>query len=168
MDVNANDGHNVLKYILNNAIIEGGAGFLQLSENNARILRYADVLLLKAEAIVRSNGSLSDAIALVNEVRERARNSGDGASMPADLATPASAEEALDINFQERRVELAFEEGHRWFDLRRRHLAGEIDLTTWDFDPIRTDFAFAEKNLYFPLPEVEVLQSQNLNQNPGY
>ena len=116
---------------------------LGLSQNNPRILRYADVILLKAEAIVRSGGSLADAIALVNEIRARARASGDGATVPADLATPGTGAEALDLIFRERRLELAFEEGHRWYDLRRRHL-----LVKWTLQPliltVRTDFAFEE------------------------
>lgn len=167
MPVSASEGHNVLKYILNNVNTPDNS-WLGLSQNNPRILRYADVLLLKAEAIVRSGGDLAEAIDLVNRVRERARNSEPGASVPADLATPATREEALDIIFAERRRELAFEEGNRWFDLRRRHMAGEIDLTNWEFDALRTDFDFKEFNLNFPLPEAEVLQSPNLNQNPGY
>ena len=167
MDVNASDGHNVVKYVVNNATTEQQA-FLGLSINNPRILRYADALLLKAEAIVRSGGNLDEAIGLVNEIRERARNSEPGATVPADLATPATSDEALDLIFAERRRELAFEEGNRWYDLRRRHMAGEIDLTTWDFEALRPDFDFNEFNLNFPLPESEVLQNPNLNQNTGY
>ncbi len=166
-DVDASEGHNVLKYVLNNVTTPDNA-FLGLSQNNARILRYADALLLKAEAIVRSDGDLDDAIALVNQIRTRARQSKAGATVPADLPTPATKAAALDIVFAERRRELAFEEGNRWFDLRRRHLAGEIDLTSCDFDPLRPDFKFEEKNVYFPLPETEVLQSPNLDQNAGY
>ncbi len=174
MAVNASNGNNVRKYTLNPAPVPGNGGFaegLQLAANNPRILRYADVLLLKAEAIVRSNGAngtLTDAITLVNQVRARARTSGGVSLVPADLATPADAPTALNIIFNERRVELAFEEGHRWFDLRRRHIAGEIDLTTWDFDAVRTDFEFKATNINFPLPEVEILQSPNLEQNSGY
>jgi hypothetical protein len=167
MSVEAADGTNVRKYILNNVTTPDNP-WLGLSQNNPRILRYADVILLKAEAIVRSGGSLADAIALVNEIRARARASGDGAMVPADLATPGTGAEALDLIFRERRLELAFEEGHRWYDLRRRHLAGEIDLTTFDFDPLRTDFAFKEFNINFPLPQTEVIQSTNLTQNEGY
>lgn len=167
MSVEAADGTNVRKYILNNVTTPDNP-WLGLSQNNPRILRYADVILLKAEAIVRSGGSLADAIALVNEIRARARASGDGATVPADLATPGTGAEALDLIFRERRLELAFEEGHRWYDLRRRHLAGEIDLTTFDFDPLRTDFAFEEFNINFPLPQTEVIQSTNLTQNEGY
>ncbi len=167
MAVDAANGHNVRKYILNNVYTRDN-GWLGLSINNSRILRYADVLLLKAEAIVRSGGDLSEAIDLVNQIRTRARASKVGATIPANLAIPGTKAQALDIIFAERRLELAFEEGHRWYDLRRRHLAGEIDLTTLNFDALRADFNFKEFNINFPLPETEVLQSTNLNQNVGY
>jgi hypothetical protein len=134
-------------------------------------LRYADVLLLQAEAIVRSGGDLGAAIELVNQVRTRARQSSpDGmeAAVPANLDAPTTAEDALEIIFRERRLELAAEEGHRWYDLRRRHLAGEIDLTRWDFSSVRSDFEFQDFNIHFPLPSSEVIQNPNLNQNTGY
>ncbi len=164
------ENHNVLKYILNNAYVPNLVG-QGCSMNNPRILRYADVLLLKAEAIVRSGGDLNEAIGLVNQIRQRARLStpdGTEAAVPADHGPQADRDTVLDLIFQERRLELACEEGHRWYDLRRRHLAGEIDLTTWDFSSVRSDFDFQSFNINMPLPENEVLQSPNLNQNTGY
>lgn len=164
----ADENQNVRKYVSTDEEIPG-ANPNQLSANNTRILRYADALLLNAEAIVRTGGSLSDAIALVNQVRERARNSAETPSaVPADLTVPATADEALELIFNERRLELAAEEGHRWYDLRRRHIAGEIDLTNWDFSSPDPTFNFQPFNVYFPLPENEVIQSPNLNQNEGY
>ena len=74
----------------------------------------------------------------------------------------------LEWIFQERRLELAFEEGHRWWDLRRRHIAGEIDLTKHDFSSTRTDFKFEAKHVYFPLPDREVNDNPNLINNTGY
>ena len=164
------DNHNVLKYILKNAYVPSGVG-QGLSQNNPRILRYADILLLKAEAIVRSGGDLNEAIGLVNQIRQRARMStedGVEAAVPADYGPQGDAATVLDLIFKERRRELAFEEGHRWFDLRRRHLAGEIDLTNWDFSSVRADFEWQPFNINMPLPENEILQNPNLNQNTGY
>ena len=162
---------NVMKYVRNTAFVKNGPGD-GISINNPRILRYADVLLLKAEAIVRSNGNLSEAIGLINQVRERARNSaedGTPSAVPADRSTSeSSSATVLEWIFQERRLEMAFEEGHRWWDLRRRHIAGEIDLTKHDFSSTRTDFGFEAKHVYFPLPNREVNDNPNLNQNPGY
>lgn len=162
---------NVKKYINNTAWVSGWGGEGNgLSVNNPRILRYADVLLLRAEAIVRSGGNLVEAVGLINQVRERARNSGEAPSAaPADR-NPGGADAAtvIDWIFEERRLELAFEEGHRWWDLRRRHIAGEIDLTAWDFQSQDLDFNFEERHIYFPLPEQQVVENPNLDQNPGY
>ena len=138
------------------------------SEVNPRIIRYADVKLLYAEAIVRSGGSIATAIAEVNDIRERARNSADVPALePADLAAPASADVALDLIFAERRLELFAEEDHRWVDLKRRHLAGEIDLTTWNFDSYLEPASFLPRNINFPFPNGEVID-RALNQNEGY
>ena len=163
---------NVVKYSKDGNRVGSWASGYNANRNNPRILRYADVLLLKAEALVRSGGSTSEAIGLINQVRERARMStedGTEAAVPADLdVNESNADTILDWIFKERRIELAAEEGHRWYDLRRRHMAGEIDLTSWDFSSVRSDFAFQEDNLVFPIPTNEVVQNPNLNQNTGY
>lgn len=165
---------NVVKYTRNGkAWPRGGLSKnYEQSLNNARILRYADVLLLKAEAIVRSGGNLAEAVALVNQVRERARNStedGIPSAVPADRSTTETDPDVVkDWIFIERRLELACEEGHRWWDLRRRHIIGEIDLKSWDFSSLALDLKFEDYNINFPLPDSEVINSPNLNQNTGY
>jgi len=182
------NNNNILKYVQtsasyntnpwvtpNNNGLNGGT-----SVNNPRILRYADILLLKAEAIVRSGGSLSEAVGIINQIRDRARKSTfiasvaptplpAAASVPVDRNTTESdANTVLEWIFTERRLELACEEGHRWFDLRRRHLAGEIDLKTWNFGHTQIGSGFQDKHIYFPLPAGEVTNNTNLIQNPGY
>lgn len=162
---------NVKKYIRNSAYAEGwGGASYELSVNNPRILRYADVLLLKAEAIVRSGRNMGDAIGLINEIRERARNSGDEVSIVPSDRDIAESDPAVVLEwiFQERRLELAFEEGHRWWDLRRRHMAGEIDLKDLDFQSLDLNFKFEDNNINFPLPEIEVVENPNMEQNIGY
>jgi starch-binding outer membrane protein, SusD/RagB family len=162
---------NVVKYTRDGMWTNGKQANEQ-SKNNPRILRYADVLLLKAEAIVRSGGSLSEAIGLVNQVRARARKStttGEESPVPADMnAGETNTATVLEWIYQERRIELACEEGHRWYDLRRRHMAGEIDLKSWNFNSKRIDFQFRDHNINFPLPEIEVIENPNLIQNTGY
>ena len=162
---------NIMKY-LRNAKQEGWtAWWMGVFSNSPRILRYADVLLLKAEAIVRSGGSLSEAIGMINQIRERARNSaGDTPSeVPANRnVSETDRNTVLEWVFQERRLELAFEEGHRWWDLRRRHIAGEIDLKKYNFGSLNGNFNFKDHNVYFPLPGREVIDNPNMEQNPGY
>jgi len=176
LDVIAAGGrHNIKKYIRDAVYTNnGGDDWFGAANNNPRILRYADILLLKAEAIVRTGGSLSEAIGLINQIRERARN-----SVMADGAPPSEIPANRDVNqadratvlewiFQERRLELAFEEGHRWWDLRRRHIAGEIDLKAYDFGSMDAAFKFSDFNVNFPIPSRELDNNVNLKQNPGY
>ena len=162
---------NILKYT-HNAKYVPGAIEEGISTNNVRILRYADVLLLKAEAIVRTGGSLSEAIGLINQVRERARNSdasGTPSAVPADKNVQESDRNTvLEWVFQERRLELFAEEGHRWWDLRRRHKAGEIDLKTFNFGSRNSNFEFKDHNINFPIPGREVNPNPRLKQNDGY
>lgn len=140
------------------------------SHNNTRMLRYADILLLKAEAIVQSGGSLAEAIELVNQVRTRARNMVAGGAAPANRPTDeANRETVMDWIRQERFLELAGEEGNRWYDLRRWHLGGQIDLANWDFDSMSPELDFdVSKHLCFPIPNREVDLNPNVVQNPGY
>lgn len=142
--------------------------------NNPRILRYADILLLQAEAIVRTGGSLAEAVDLVNRVRARAGAVEAGSDPDATFvlydATGATAEQVLDWIFLERRIELAFEESHRWWDMKRRHWLGEIDLTDYtqeDWGSL-TEVAFTEDNLFYPYPQRELVLNPELNQNQGY
>lgn len=142
--------------------------------NNPRILRYADVLLLQAEAIVRTGGSITEAIGIVNQIRARA-GAVDAAGDPDATfvlydAAGVTAEQALDLIFAERRVELAFEESHRWWDMKRRHWLGEVDLTTYtqeDWGSL-TEVEFTEDNLFYPYPQSELILNSELNQNQGY
>ena len=158
----------ITKYVFNNVTSNSGVGSL----NNPRILRYADVLLLKAEALVASGGSTTEAIALVNQLRERARNSADSATaaVPADYdPNETDRERVMEWVRNERFLELAGEEAHRWFDLRRWHLGGHIDLADWDFSSARSDFNFeVDKHLYYPIPTSEVDLNPNVQQNDGY
>jgi hypothetical protein len=78
---------------------------------NTMILRYSDVLLIYAEAVLGTEGSTSDAAALsaFNNVRQRA------GLLPKESIT-------LDDIMHERRVEFAFE-GDYWFDIQRQGFA---------------------------------------------
>jgi tetratricopeptide (TPR) repeat protein len=130
---------------------DDAAGDLNLTNpNNYRAIRYADVLLMAAEAYNR--GEIDDAKAreYLNQVRRRAFGDNNH-----DITASGAA--LTDFILAERRVEL-FGEGHRFFDLvRTGKAAGTIP-----------GFA-ANKNELFPLP-IEEIQFANGNweQNPGY
>jgi starch-binding outer membrane protein, SusD/RagB family len=144
--------------------------------NNSRVIRLSDVKLMQAEALIQSGGSTTTALALINEVRKRARESAAKVSaLPADRpATETNRTRLMQWVIEERRLELAFEEGTRWYDLRRWQLGGVLrdvyakDLTSWDFGAQSPAFKYTNNNLYLPLPSSELALNANLKQNPGY
>lgn len=156
------------------------SGFHGGSVNNERILRYGDLVLLAAEAALKT-GNPAAAIGYLNEIRTRARawgaasGNGDGV-IPANLPTGETSESTImQWIMDERFVELAGE-GHRWWDLKRWHEAGNIDLTGWDgsendfstnlASPVQFD---VNKHLVFPLPQNEIERNSGITENnPGY
>ncbi len=115
--------------------------------NNYRSIRFADVLLMAAEALNRGGISDDRARAYLNRVRNRANLDN----------VDVSGEQLTQAIYQERRVELVGE-GHRFFDLvRTGRAAAEID----GFQ--------AGKNELFPIPLIEIeLAGNRWAQNPGY
>lgn len=151
------------KYVTRDQLNQSGSS----STNNPRILRYADVLLLKAEALNESGGSTSEAIGLINQVRTRARGAG---AAPADLSTGESDRAVIrQWIMDERLMELAGE-GQRWFDLRRWHMAEMITLNNAFFDSdLPGDMGFvADRHINFPIPSSETDVNVNIIQNNGY
>ncbi len=151
------------KYVARDKLTNSGAA----SVNNPRVLRYADVLLLKAEALNESGGSTTEAIDLINEVRTRAR----GAE-----AAPANRDNTVTDRatirqwiMDERFMELAGE-AQRWFDLRRWSLGGQITLDNAFFDSaIPGSMGFiATRHINFPIPTAETNVNPNVTQNAGY
>lgn len=153
------------------------------SPMNHIVLRYADVLLMRAEALIQLNdGRIQEAIDLINEVRNRARQSTAMISnYPADYNATFnvrpytgsySQQEALEMLKFERRLELAME-CDRFFDLVRwgdaydvltRYYAQEADNCT-----IYSNAAFTpNKNEYLPIPFAQISASNGLyEQNCG-
>lgn len=134
------------------------------SESNYQLMRYAEVLLIAAEAAVEL-GRTSEADGWINRIRERARN-GNGTGAPS--AVPANISGAtVDDVLEERRLELAFEH-KRWYDIVRRKMGNEVfgpngfeaALGTRNFDPNR--------DYLLPIPPLEITNNPNLTQNPGY
>ena len=130
---------------------------------NYPIYRYADVLLLYAEAL-NEQGQTAAAITYVNQVRARARNGTGSQSLgqPADLSI-MSQTDAREAIFQERQWELAFE-GKRWFDMVRRGSA--YFLAAEAKDPTTTDAKATD--MLWPIPQSQIDLNKQLTQNPGY
>ncbi len=146
-------------------------GNARATSHNMSMIRYAEVLLIAAEAAIEI-GRAGEATALINEVRSRARAGGNtvtGAGVPnvvAPSAIPADLTGSATIAdvMEERRIEFAFE-GIRWFDIARRQMGDEV------FGPNGLEGAkpaFSPDDYLLPIPEDERERNMNLTQNPGY
>lgn len=126
---------------------------------NFYVLRYADILLLKAEADVQT-GDLAGATALVNQVRTRV------ALSPIAIT---SADDGINKILAERKLELAFE-GQRWFDLKRTGKAISILSQQKDGNGVVLPYAanINQNRLLWPVPQEQMDKNQNLTQNVGY
>ena len=159
----------------------GGWG-QNLSGLNYHIMRYADVLLMAAEANVES-GNLTAGQDLVNEVRQRAKDmdtvkdasGNDAADYDIKLYTTPWTDQATArkaVRF-ERRLELAME-GHRSFDLRRWNVAEAvmaeyIRVEGETIIPFAKGQSFQSKHTLFPIPLSAIDGSGGvITQNPGF
>ena len=155
---------------------------------NDYVLRYTDVMLMRAEALIET-GKLEEARTIINDIRQRAKNSIDKhigyAKDQCEIALyPASyfqnKEQARQCLQWERRLELAMENG-RYFDLRRWGIASqtlnkffekEKDVT-YDGQTYAQYYKDAHytagKNEYFPVPYIQLFYVPGLyTQNKGY
>lgn len=168
-----------------------------LNSMNIHLYRYADLLLLLAEAEVET-GSLETARQIVNQIRERAGvvAQGPGTStstlaVPIDdpsitwadyrigLYTTPWADQVFARNAvrYERRLELAME-GHRWFDLRRWGIAPQVLNDYVAVERNRRAYligaaAVTDRHQLWPIPAVQIELSRvgsedRLQQNPGW
>jgi hypothetical protein len=121
------------------------------SDTNIRYLRYAEVILMKAEAL-NELGQTSNAIPLLNQIRNRAGLANTTAASQADVRTAI---------WKERRVEMAMEHD-RFFDLVRTGQAAAA------FAADGKTFVTGKHEL-FPIPDAFMKQAKGLSQqNPGY
>lgn len=146
------------------------------SPGNTFVLRYSDVLLMYAEAACERN-NLSEGIAKLNLVRQRAKNSSATPTdqttlMPFPYGSYTSNQADLRTAIRhERRVEFAME-GLRWWDLVRWRTAEQVmnayRLKYWDKEGKDMSLFDASKHYLFPIPETQLNSNPLLKQNPGY
>ncbi|MGN6531948.1 MAG: RagB/SusD family nutrient uptake outer membrane protein [Ginsengibacter sp.] len=130
----------------------------QGADQNFRFLRYADVILMNAEANAQL-GNTTDALASLEKIRARARTQADDANTALPEITTTDKTSLLKAIWHERRVELAME-NDRYFDVIRQGNAAAI------FGPLGWKQG---RNEHWPIPQVEIDNSGNvLKQNPGY
>jgi hypothetical protein len=125
--------------------------------NDFYMIRLADILLLKAEALVALN-DIPGAMDLVKQVRARVNL---GPKTAADATT------ANQVIATERRLELAFE-GHRWYDLLRTGKAIEVMNAQKNGQGNNLNYNVQPYRLLFPIPQVQIDLNPLLKQNPNY
>jgi hypothetical protein len=153
------------------------------SSKDIEVIRYADVLLWKAEALIEL-GRPVEALPIINEIRARAANSttrlkyANGTPVSNYNVGPYSAgawtqDYARQALRWERRLEFAME-GHRFFDLVRWGIAAQtlndyltVEMTRHDY--LQNALFTAGRDEYLPIPEQQISFTQGLyQQNPGY
>lgn len=129
-----------------------------LELNDAKMLRVAEMYLIRAEANFNLNQGAS-AMADINDLRT-ARITG----YVEESLTGAALEAAIQ---EERRKELAFE-GHRWFDLKRLNQAVVRGQDCTDGPAVACSLDKDDFRVVFPIPDAEVFANDNMRQNDGY
>lgn len=149
------------KYIDPNSLEFAGAS------NDACWYRYADVLLIYAEAAARSStGPTAAAIEALNQVHRRAygKPSGTASSVDFKLADYSTSAAFLNLIVKERGYEFQYE-GKRWLELKRTGKAAEVILAA-------KGKVIAEKHYLWPIPVSELSYNTAIDpvkdQNPGY
>lgn len=129
------------------------------AENDWIVIRYADVLLMQAEALNKL-GRTGEAESYINAVRMRAG---------LDPVSGLSQSNFGLVVENERRLELSME-GHRWFDLVRTGRALEVMNAHFAANAayFGTTYSLKEHQLLFPVPLTEIQTNPKLTQNPGY
>jgi hypothetical protein len=131
---------------------------------NYRVIRYADVLLMEAEALNESQGPVA-ALPYINQVRQR-----PSVNLPPVVAVDQAT--MRDRIYHERLLELGLE-GQRWFDIVRRYdladqpmpadVLAELKTHDDDFDTFQPG-----KSELLPIPTAETTRNSNITQNPGW
>lgn len=147
------------KYIDQGAVNNTGAG------NDLPVYRYAEILLIYAEASARiANGPTAESMEALNKVHRRAYGQAIDTPSSFDYKTDDyDIDSFIDLVLNERAYEFIFE-GKRWYDLKRTGKAAETILDV-------KGITIAEKHYLWPIPISEIdfnnAMSQD-DQNPGY
>ncbi len=137
------------------------------SSLNDIVIRYADVILSKAEAIIETNGNVDDAVALINRIRTE-RTDVKITSLPMGLTREVAREKLR----HERRIEFALE-GLYWADIKRWKIGKSLyplDIKDHTGSLIETKFPNGYLDYYnlLPIPNSELSLNKSLTQNPGW
>lgn len=149
---------NIAKYVVGPGAAFGGEQVIGMNTGqNFMVLRYADVLLIYAEAIIGTGTSTTNAAAVeaFNQIRRRAGLTEKNPVTKDDI-------------FKERRIEFAFE-GDYWYDLKRqgyakaKQIIEAQDRGTFGSPNYVT---FSPQHMYLPIPLSEITQDPELTKDP--
>lgn len=135
--------------------LTGSNGAGDVSDNNERVMRYDNVLLMLAEALTMDN-KVADAYPYVNQIRERAHL--------ADLPTGYSTDQMMAEIRHQREIEFA-RENQRFYDLKRWGLLQSVIAAS---DKIGKEFFVEKKHEYLPIPQAEINSNPLMVQNPNW
>ena len=159
---NSPTGYGQRKYIRREDTDSEGVRSFSPGSQDFYIIRYADVLLMRAEALAET-GDAAGAMDLVNQVRDRV-------DMPKveDVEGMVGADQMIDIVRHERRVELALE-GLRFMDLKRWNEVENAFIRALQ-DPVGpyNPQYLGERSEVFPIPQSEIDVNPELTQNPAW
>lgn len=124
-----------------------------LAYNNVPVLRISEMYLIRSEAIYR--GATVSGVTAIDDLNRVATNRN----------AEAYATVTLDNLFEESRKEFLFE-GHIFFDMKR--LQKSLVRTDYDLDPLTKNIDFPSYRWALPIPENDILNNKNMDQNPGY
>lgn len=125
------------------------------NNNNLRVIRFAEVLLLHAEACIK-NGNLQDAATDLKRIRKRAGLN--------ENKTWANADELMKEVIKQNELEFFFE-GHRFFDLKRWYTPAEMKQIFVNNQKQGAN-NFQPKHYYLPIPESEINTNTAIDQHP--
>lgn len=160
---NNNTGYGLKKYLRNQSSADGTISLFGAGSQDFIVLRYADILLMRAEALTEL-GQLGEVPDLINQVRQRV-----GMPVVEEVEGTGLDQNTLrEIVRHERRVELMFE-GLRFYDLKRW---GEMEEAYMriieDNVPAYNPNYRGIQSTTFPIPLSELDANSNLTQNPGW
>ena len=159
---NSPTGYGMRKYIRQSPNIEQGITLFGAGSQDFHVIRYADVLLMRAEALIET-GDLPAAADLINQVRARV-----GMPRVQDVEGIRGQGQMRTLVRHERRVELALE-GLRFMDLKRWGQLQEAFMrASGDPVPPYNPQYIMGKSSVFPIPQNEIDVNQNLVQNPAW
>lgn len=162
-------GHNTVKYIVGKLDPSGGD-----SPGNLIIIRYADVLLMYAEALIEENQT-TEAAVYINRVRQR-----PSVHMPTlqqvelvrGEAIISSQDKMRAFLHNERYRELGFEFGHMYMDMVRWDVFADEMVKYWTANKNGNENpalgSFTKDHYLWPIPAEELNRNPNLVQNAGY